>query len=139
VNLHDHAREPIDQPVSGLAFSADGTLVASSGADRLVHLWDARDGVQVGFPLAGHSGAVTGVAFGADDDFIVSAGDQKLLLWPGPRRWDSALCRRLGRNMSLPQWRAWVSADAPYRCQCPELPIAGDLVVAPQRCDAGRP
>lgn len=139
VNLRDHAREPLDQPVSGLAFSAEGNLVASTGADRLVRLWDARDGVQVGFPLAGHSGAVTGVAFSANDDFIVSAGDQKLLLWPGPRRWDGALCSRLGRNMSLQQWRAWVSADAPYRCQCPELPIAGDLVVAPQRCDAGRP
>jgi WD40 repeat protein len=138
VKLHDHAREPLGQPVSGLAFSTDGKFVASTGADRLVRLWDARNGVQVGFPLAGHSGAVTGVAFGADDDFIASAGDQKLLLWPGPRRWDSALCSRLGRNMSLQQWRAWVSADAPYRCQCPELPVAGDPVVAPQRCGAGR-
>jgi hypothetical protein len=98
-----------------------------------------RDGVQVGFPLVGHSGAVTGVAFAADDDFIVSAGDQKVLLWPGPRRWDSALCSRLGRNMSPQQWRIWVSVDSPYRCQCPALPIAGDLAVAPQRCDAGRP
>jgi len=139
VKVHDHAREPLDQPVSGLAFNADGTLVASTSADGLVRLWDARDGVQVGFPLVGHSGAVTGVAFAADDDFIVSAGDQKLLLWPGPRRWDSALCSRLGRNMSPQQWRTWVSVDSPYRCQCPALPIAGDLVVAPQRCDAGQP
>jgi WD40 repeat protein len=139
VKLHDHAREPLDQPVTGLAFSADGKLVASTGGDRLVRLWDARDGVQVGFPLAGHSGAVTSVAFSADDDFIVSAGDQKLLFWPGPRRWDGALCSRVSRNMSLQQWHAWVSVDAPYRCQCPELPIAGDLGVAPQRCDAVRP
>jgi WD40 repeat protein len=139
VKLHVRAREPLDKPVSGLAFSADGKLLASTGEDRLIRLWDAHDGVQVGFPLAGHSDAVTGVAFSADDDFIVSVGDKKLLLWPGPRRWDGALCSRLGRNMSLQQWRAWVSADAPYRCQCPDLPIAGDLLVAPPPCNAGQP
>ncbi len=43
-----------------------------------------------------------------------------------PKAWPDELCAKLTRNMSRKQWREWVSADIPYTCQCPGLPIPPD-------------
>ena len=67
-----------------MAFSPDGTLLASAGQDDTVRLWDPASGKQeqVGDPLTGHTDSVTAVAFSPDGTLLASAG------WDGVQLWD---------------------------------------------------
>ncbi|MEV0177213.1 trypsin-like peptidase domain-containing protein [Streptomyces sp. NPDC050803] len=68
-------------PVTGLSVSPDGLLIASSGMDRTVRLWDVQ-GRSVGWPLTGPEDAVTCVAFHPDGRLIAAGGgDCTVRVW----------------------------------------------------------
>ena len=52
--------------IHSVAFSRDGTRIASGGLDGTVTLWDAKNGRQMGQPLTGPKGPVWSIAFGRD-------------------------------------------------------------------------
>jgi len=66
-----------------VAFSPDGTRVASSSHDMLIRIWDleGRKGPSV---LWGHNGCVYSVAFSPDSKRLVSGCNYA----PGIRIWD---------------------------------------------------
>jgi WD40 repeat protein len=67
--------------VLAVAFSPDGSLVLSGGADGTVRLWRADDGDEV-HVFEGHDGRVRGVAVSPDGRSAFSGGADGLI-----RRW----------------------------------------------------
>ena len=78
------ALETRSRAVLRVAVSPDGKLIATSGQDYLINLWDVASKKQVG-TLTGHDGDINGMAFSPDGKTLV-AGD----LYKHVRVWDVA-------------------------------------------------
>jgi serine/threonine protein kinase len=57
--------------VRSLAYSPDGSMLASGGLDRQIYLWDTKTWQARG-PLEGHAGQVSGLAFSPDGTRLAS-------------------------------------------------------------------
>ena len=91
----DKIIEALDRraPVSAVAFSPDGALIASGSEDHMVRVWHLPTG-RLLRRLDGHSSAVTAVAFSPDGSTIASASnDRTCLLYTSPSPRDYAASR----------------------------------------------
>ncbi len=67
--------------VTSVAFSPDGTRLASSAADKMIMIWDVSTGEQL-ITIRGHAQGVTSVAFSPDGARLASASmDKTIRLW----------------------------------------------------------
>jgi WD40 repeat protein len=126
------------ETVYGVAFSPDGTRLASAGADETVKVWELPAGTEPRvlrrplLDLHGHTAPVRAVAFSPDGNRLASAGaDETVAVWqlPGGRQvlslrghtdWVLALAfspdgRRLasaGRDAAVKVWDATTGQEA---------------------------
>jgi WD40 repeat protein len=64
-----------------VAFSPDGTLLATASEDKTARLWDTATGRQVS-TLTGHTGSVRAVAFSPDGTLLATASnDSTARIW----------------------------------------------------------
>ena len=80
------------ETIKSLAFTSDGTTLASGSWDRRVRLWDPATGKERG-TIAGHAGPVKAVAFAPDGKVVASGGNSDCTI----RFWDPATGRELRR------------------------------------------
>jgi dipeptidyl aminopeptidase/acylaminoacyl peptidase len=76
-----HLNEGHKREVNSVAFSPDGSLLASGSGDRTVRLWRVEDG-ELLHALVGHANHVYSVAFSPDGSLLASgSGDRTVRLW----------------------------------------------------------
>ncbi|QRV88322.1 hypothetical protein RhiJN_16340 [Ceratobasidium sp. AG-Ba] len=116
-------QRPNDQPrnkqltghtdwVLSVAYSPDGTYIASGSEDKTVRIWDAHTGQQVGHPLTGHTEWVLSVTYSPDGAYIASGSEDMTI-----RMWDA----RTGQQVGYPLtghtdliWSVAYSPDSAY-------------------------
>jgi WD40 repeat protein len=93
--------------ISGLAFSPDGTRLASSSKDWPILLWDVAS-QRVSAALNGHTAAVNSVSYSADGKQLISGGEDGTV-----RVWDAVSGRELATfsGHTAPVLCARLSAD----------------------------
>ncbi|WP_250122573.1 hypothetical protein [Chroococcidiopsis sp. CCMEE 29] len=81
VPLERNALRGHQRPIWSAAFSPDGQIIASGGADGTIILWD-RKGNPIGQPFKGHQRGVFSVAWSQDGKHIASgSADGTIRLW----------------------------------------------------------
>jgi len=90
INKTDLQSEHTDY-VTDLAFSPDGSLIATSSGDGTIHLIDTESKTLHCDPLTGHIYITWGVTFNHDGSILASYGAQETILL-----WDPQTCEQIG-------------------------------------------
>ena len=104
VESREAADEPIaadDNTIWGLAWSADGTILATASDDEVVQLWDVGSRTPIG-TLTPHPGGAAGAAFLSDGATIATTGRQGSV-----RLWDVSEAVPLGDELMGHESSVW--------------------------------
>jgi DNA-binding SARP family transcriptional activator/tRNA A-37 threonylcarbamoyl transferase component Bud32/outer membrane protein assembly factor BamB len=119
--------------VFGGAGTADGSMVAISGGDHRVVLYDVASGTEIGTPIAVPEGQQNQARLSLDGRWLALGGervddgsrdDHPFQIWDlDPEAWREAACRVAGRNLTREEWEAHIGDLAAYRATCSQHPV----------------
>ena len=85
-------------PIRALAFSPDGTLLASAGVDDTIDLWDAAMATPFGPVLKGQPPGTNALTFDSTGRTLVTTTDDTMTTWDfDPASWRKRACRAANR------------------------------------------
>ncbi len=99
---------PGGSPVAAVAFSPDGTTLATAGAGGSIRLWDAATQQEIGTPMTAGPGPVYALAFSPDGATLASAGGDG-----SARLWDAATQQEIGTPMTAGPGPVYALAFSP--------------------------
>jgi WD40 repeat protein len=88
-----------EKPISVVAFSPDGKLLLTGGADQRIHVWYAAAGKAVEM-IAGHTGAITSLSISPSGLVLSGSADKLAATWDISPRW--SLAGQLGPKADKP-------------------------------------
>jgi hypothetical protein len=102
--------------ITGIAFSANGKLMATASYDGTVRLWHLDDLNTLPIVFDDHESWVTSVMFTNDDQYIVSGGrNGKIRVYPvDVNTMESDYCNYITRELTQEEWNSYVGEDIPY-------------------------
>lgn len=104
-----------------MAFSPDGTLLASGSDDNTVILWDVPSRQALGAPLSWQAAPVYSVTFSPRQQLLASGVFFGVILWDVDQTsWRERDCGRANRNFSPTEWNRYFPGEQ-YRLTCPDL------------------
>jgi WD40 repeat protein len=111
---------PAVEPISNLGFGRDGELLAITGLDGTVRLWDLERNASAGVVWSGAGSAVGSPSFyDPDTTSIWVASSGKLLNIPlDPAQWIEQACDVVARDLTQDEWDRFVPGDEPRQSAC---------------------
>ena len=103
--------------ITGIDFSKDGSLMATSSYDKTVRLWQMGDLKTLPIVFDDHGAWVTSIMFTNDDKYIIS-GDKDGNVRKLPTNVKTLIdgyCGFLSRELTQSEWSNYVGTDIPYK------------------------
>lgn len=113
--------------VTDVEFSADGKLLASSGADKRLFLWILDNPEQLPITMDNNNGFIWDIAFTPGSQYLIAAcSESEIRVWPtNPGLMAERICPKLKRNMTMDEWQKYVGdANIDYEPTCVSLLIS---------------
>lgn len=111
---------PTLEPISNIGFGRSGELLAVTGRDGTVRLWDLERNVSAGVAWSG-TGSVGGSPswFDAESSSIWVASSGNVLNIPlDPVQWVDQACDVIGRDLTQAEWERYVPGDEQRHSAC---------------------
>jgi WD40 repeat protein len=108
------------KPVSTVAFSPDGTKLATADGDKILRVWDVNTGQELS-QFGGHTGLITAISFNADGNRVMSAGnDGRFLIYELDMK---EVLRHAKELFKKPKLEPEMCEKFLHQTPCPPLPI----------------